>query len=129
MSAVADMMGATALMPECGTVARLRARGKADPYDPTREVADWAEPERVEMPGFISAGASTESTDAARQQTQSAATLTIPDPAADVRPGDRFETVPPDGRLWRVTGFPARDQSPFTAWQPTTVCNLEEVRG
>lgn len=129
MSTVADVIGGSGFMSECGTVARLRAGRKADPYDPARTNADWTEPERVEMPGFIAAGTSSEAGDAARLETQSAATLTIPDSSADVRPGDRFETVPADGRLWRVVGFPARDRSPFTGWSPTTVCDLEEVRG
>lgn len=130
MSTVAEMLsGDTAFMPECGTVARLRPREKPDPYNPDRTNADWSDPERVEIPGFIASGSSTEVTDGARQEVTSTATLTLPDRAADVKVGDRIEPVPADGRLWRVTGFPARDRSPFTKWGPTTECTLEEVLG
>lgn len=132
MSTFADMAAAASggamAMPFAPNVARLRAGQKADPYNPDRTVDDWDDPERIEFPGFISSSTSTETGDAAREETVSAAVLTC-EPGTDVQKGDRIESVPSDGRLWRVTGFPSQDTSPFTGWQPTLEAELEEVVG
>lgn len=129
MSTVADMLSGGTFMPLAASVKRLRAKRAPDPYNPSRTVEDWGEPEELAMRGFISSSSSTETTDGARDETVSAAVLTVEGPSADIEPGDRIRTEPDDGRLWRVTGFPSRDASPFTGWAPTTEANLEEVVG
>lgn len=115
-------------LPAAAALARLRARSGTDPYNPGRTVEDWSDPERIEIRGFVSSSSSTETPDAAREEAVSTAVLTCA-PGTDVRRGDRIEAVPPDGRTWRVTGFPARDASPFTGWAPTLEADLEEVVG
>lgn len=129
MSTVGDMLSAGGLMPRAATVRRTRPGRKADPYNPDRTVEDWGEPDVAELRGFIASSSSAETTDGAREETSSTAVLTVADPLADVRSGDVVEAVPPDGRRWRVTGFPATDASPFTGWRPTLEASLEEVVG
>lgn len=132
MSTFADLAASSSVgpmpMPCAPAVARLRATQKPDPYNPERTNDDWDDPERIEFPGFIASSTSTETGDAAREETVSTAVLTCA-PGTDVRKGDRIEPVPADGRLWRVTGFPSQDASPFTGWAPTIEVDLEEVIG
>lgn len=131
MSTFADLASAAPgamPMPAAAALARLRAGRKPDPYNPERLVDDWGSPERLEFAGFIASSSSTETGDAAREETVSAAVLTCA-PGTDVQKGDRIETVPSDGRLWRVAGFPSSDASPFTGWRPTLEADLEEVVG
>lgn len=130
MTSFADMVSPGDLsMPAARTVARLRPARKADPYNPDRTVEDPSSTDRLELRGFIASSSSTETPDGAREETVSSAVLTVADPGADVRRGDIVETVPPDGRRWRVTGFPSSDESPFTGWRPTLEAQLEEVVG
>ena len=107
---------------------RLRAGLIPDPYDPDSVIAeDWANLDRLTFRAYISSGASTESAADRREQVVSRSVLVVPDPAIDIRRGDRIEDDA--GRVWTVQGFPARDQNPFTGWRPTLVVALEEVRG
>ena len=132
MTSAADMLSGRDFMPQAGRIRRLRARGKVNPYNPAREVADWTDADgvdSVELDGFVASSSSVEVADAARSEMSSTAYLTVPDPEADVLPGDRVERVPFDGHRWRVTGLPSRDASPFTGWSPTLEATLEEVLG
>lgn len=132
MSTFADLSHAPSAgamaMPSAAPLARLRAGRKPDPYNPERYLDDWDEPDRLEFAGFVASSSSAEAADAAREETVSSAVLTCA-PGTDIQKGDRIEAVPPDGRLWRVTGFPASDRSPFTGWLPTLEADLEEVVG
>ena len=107
---------------------RLRAGLIPDPYDPDSVIAeDWENPDRLTFSAYISSGSSTEAVGDRREQVVSRSVLVIPDPAIDIRRGDRIEASP--GRVWTVQGFPARDENPFTGWRPTLAVALEEVRG
>ena len=129
MSTAAEIASSATFMSMAGRIRRLRAKEKENPYNPARPVADWDDLDVIELEGFISSSTSMETPDGARDQTSSTAYLTIADPSADVRRGDRIETLPYDGRRWEVTGFPSTDASPFTGWQPTLEATLEEVLG
>lgn len=126
MSTFAEVVSASGFI---GTVRRTRAGRKPDPYNPDRTLEDWGNPDSIELPGFVSTAPAPESADGAREQVDSSATLTCPDPDADIRRGDAVERVPADGRKWRVVGFPSSDRSPFTGWRPTLTATLEEVVG
>lgn len=108
---------------------RLRARRVPDPYNPSQDALDWANPDTLTLHGALSSSTSTRTPNVLDVQTTSTAYLTIDDPTADVRILDRIRTVPDDGRLWEVSGFPARDANGFTGWQPTLEVQLTEWRG
>lgn len=129
MSTVGEMISGDAAMPCAGTFRRTRPGRKADPYNPDRTVEDWDDPDVAELRGFVASSSSSELPDGAREEVTSSAVLTVWDPSADVMRGDVIEAVPPDGRRWRVVGFPSTDASPFTGWRPTLEATLEEVVG
>ena len=104
-----------------------RAGKKRDPYNPDATVEDWNNPDTFRVAGFLSQTSSTEIGDGPRAQLTDTAIFTIPDPEADIRRGDVI--VDQMGRRWEVVGHPARDQSPFTGWHPTTVCQLNAWQG
>lgn len=117
------MAGATRFM-------RLRARRKTNPYNPAQTEPDWSvPPDELAIMGALSSSSSTRTPDTLDTQTSSTAYLTIPDPAADVKIGDRIHTDPDDGRLWEVDGFPSKDANAFTGWRPTLECRLTERKG
>lgn len=126
MSTFAELVAAPGFS---ATVRRTRAGRKPDPYNPSRELEDWGSAGAIELPGFISTAPVPESADGAREQVDSSAVLTCPDPTADILRGDVVERVPADGRRWRVAGIPSADGSPFTGWAPTLTATLEEVIG
>ena len=103
------MAGATSFV-------RLRAKRKANPYE-------------LVIMGALSSSSSTRTPDTLDTQTASTAYLTIPDPTADVKIGDRIRADPDDGRLWEVDGFPSKDANAFTGWRPTLECRLTERKG
>lgn len=99
-----------------------------DPYTQGLEV----KPSSVQRISFFAALASSSSTRTAQNtgvETTSQAVLTIPDPTLDIQPGDVITTLPADGRRWTVDGYPSKDTSPFTGWQPTLEVRLRETRG
>lgn len=108
---------------------RLRAARIPDDSNPEQTAEDWEHPEILNLHGALSSSTSTRTPDALNNQTTSTAYLTIDDPNADVRVGDRIRTRPDDGRLWEVSGFPSRDVNGFTGWQPTLEIGLTEWRG
>lgn len=117
------------VMPAALAYTRLRATRKPDPYNPKRTVEDWTNPDRLTVRGFMASSSSRRTPDGSREETASAAVLTIPDPTADIQIGDRIERQPYDGRRWEVTGFPSNDVNPWTGWQPTLEIQLEEWKG
>lgn len=127
MATFAEIVEGPAFMPSAAPVTRLRAGRKPDPYNPRSTVEDWASPDELELDGFIASSSSTEQADAARESVISTAVLTVANPEADVRRGDRVRGQ--DGREWLVVGIPSRDGSPFTGWRPTLEADLEEVLG
>ena len=130
MSEVDDYINGTGSgMPAALTYTRLRAARKPDPYNPKHTVEDWNNPERLTINGFLASSASQRSPDGSREETSSSAVLTIPDPNADIRIGDRIENTPYDGRRWEVTGIPSNDVNPWTGWQPTLEVQLQEWKG
>ena len=109
---------------------RLRAKRKANPYNPAQNEPDWSvPPDELAIMGALSSSSSTRAPDTLDTQTASTAYLTIPDPTVDVKIGDRIRADPDDGRLWEVDGFPSKDANAFTGWQPTLECRLTERKG
>lgn len=108
---------------------RMRAGRKPDPYDPGQQIEDWDHPDELRLRGALASSSSTRTPDALRDQTSSTAYLTVNDPLADVRVGDRIRADPDDGRKWEVSGFPSKDVNAFTGWQPTLEIALSEWRG
>lgn len=129
------MAGATRFM-------RLRAKRKTNPYNPAQNEPDWSvPPDELAIMGALSSSSSTRTSNTLSSssstrtsgtldtQTASTAYLTIPDPTADIRIGDRIRADPDDGRLWEVDGFPSKDANAFTGWRPTLECRLTERKG
>ncbi|MDB6910548.1 hypothetical protein ABG937_03890 [Bifidobacterium catenulatum] len=119
-----SMAGATCFV-------RLRAKRKANPYNPAAQnEPDWSvPPDELAIMGALSSSSSMRTTDTLDTQTESTAYLTIPDPTTDVKIGDRIRADPDDGRLWDIDGFPSKDANAFTGWQPTLECRLTERKG
>lgn len=108
---------------------RLRARRIPDDSNPMQTMDDWTNPEVLELSGALSSSSSTRTPDVLDVRTTSVAYLTVADPSADVRVGDRIRPDPDDGRMWEVTGVPAHDRNAFTGWRPTLEISLTEWRG
>jgi hypothetical protein len=108
---------------------RLRAGETASDYNPNQASRDWDHPILLPVSGALSSSSSRRTPDGLREQTTSTATLTIDDPDADIKLGDRIRPDPDDGRCWEVTGFPSRDVNAFTGWQPTLEIQLTEHKG
>ena len=108
---------------------RLRASRKPDPYNPAQTTEDWTQPVELEVRGALASSTSTRTPDVLDAQTTSTAVLTVSDPNADIRLGDRIRPEPADGRMWEVSGFPSRDVNAFTGWQPTLEVQLTEWKG
>lgn len=117
-------------MPGATKWRRLRAKRKANPYNPAQNEPDWSvPPDELTIMGALSSSSSTRTPDTLDTQTESTAYLTIPDPTADVKIGDRIRADLDDGRLWEVDGFPSKDANAFTGWRPTLECRLTERKG
>ena len=108
---------------------RLRARRTPRAMNPKQTDEDWQHPDIIELRGALASSTSTRLPDALDMQTTSTAVLTIDNPKADVRIGDRIRAMPDDGRLWEVSGFPSNDVNAFSGWQPTLEIQLTEWRG
>lgn len=108
---------------------RLRARRIPRAMNPKQTDEDWEHPDIIEIRGALSSSTSTRIPDSLDLQTTSTAVLTIDNPKADVRIGDRIRAVPDDGRLWEVNGFPSNDVNAFSGWQPTLEIQLAEWKG
>lgn len=117
-------------MPGVTKWRRLRAKRKANTYNPAQNEPDWSvPPDELAIMGALSSSSSIRTPDTLDTQTESTAYLTIPDPTADVKIGDRIRADPDDGRLWEVDGFPSKDANAFTGWRPTLECRLTERKG
>lgn len=127
MSTFEELVAGSSPMPFAEKLVRLRAKAKPDPYNPDRAIEDWSGVDEAEIEGFITTSASADLDDAARAETDTSAVLTVPDPTADVRRGDRVRDA--SGRVWSVEGVPTSETNPFTGWRPTLQCDLEEVLG
>lgn len=128
MSLLDDLNG-TMGMAGATRFQRLRARRVRDEDNPAQWAEDWSDPETLDITGALASSSSTRIPDALDNQTTSTAYLTVADPNADIRIGDRIRAVPDDGRIWEVSGFPSRDQNAFTGWHPTLEASLSEWRG
>lgn len=107
---------------------RQRRKQVVDPYDPdSSTLGDWADTDDLQVNGVLASLTSAEQDDAVRSEVLSTAQFVSDSPDLDVRRGDRL--LASDGRKWNVVGYPTRDVNAFTGWQPTIVCNLEEVVG
>lgn len=131
MSLLDDMnAGGGWRMPGATKWRRLRAKRKTNPYNPAQNEPDWSvPPDELAIMGVLSSSSSTRTPDTLDTQTASTAYLTIPDPTADVKIGDRIRADTDDGRLWDVDGFPSKDVNAFTGWRPTLECRLTERKG
>lgn len=117
-------------MPGVTKWRRLRAKRKTNTYNPAQNEPDWSvPPDELVIMGALSSSSSMRTPDTLDTQTASTAYLTIPDPTADVKIGDRIRADPDDGRLWEVDGFPSKDVNAFTGWRPTLECRLTERKG
>lgn len=111
-----------------GQFTRQRRKQVVDPYDPdSSTLGDWADTDDLQVNGVLASLTSAEQDDAVRSEVLSTAQFVSDSPYLDVRRGDRL--LASDGRKWNVVGYPTRDVNAFTGWQPTIVCNLEEVVG
>ena len=108
---------------------RLRARRIPRAMNPKQTDEDWDNPDIIELRGALATSTSTRIPDALNAETTSTAVLTIDNPKADVRIGDRITPSPCDGRIWEVTGFPSNDVNAFSGWQPTLEIQLTEWKG
>ncbi len=117
-------------MPGVTKWRRLRAKRKTNTYNPAQNEPDWSvPPDELVIMGALASSSSMRTPDTLDTQTASTAYLTIPDPTADVKIGDRIRADPDDGRLWEVDGFPSKDVNAFTGWRPTLECRLTERKG
>lgn len=115
-------------MPHRQAYTRMRRRTIPDPYDPEHLVpGGWDQADTMTVHGTLASKASIEQPDPVRDEAISTAELILDDPDADVQRGDRVKAD--DGRVWDVQGYPHADRNPFTGWQPTLVCDLQEVIG
>lgn len=117
------------MMPATETIIRIRAGTKPDPYNPSGSAADWGHPNTIELDGFIASSSSMQTTDRLDTTVESSATLTCPDPEADIRVGDIIHPSDDPSRRWRVVSIPSNDRNPFTGWRPTLEAQLREVQG
>lgn len=107
---------------------RQRRKQIVDPYDPdSSTLGDWTDTDDIQVNGALASLTSIEQDDAMRSEVLTTAQFVSDSPNIDVRRGDRL--LASDGRKWNVVGYPTRDMNTFTGWQPTIVCNLEEVVG
>lgn len=116
-------------LPGATLFQRLRARRIPRAMNPRQTDEDWTHPDIIELRGALASSTSTRLPDALDIQTASTAVLTIDNPKADVRPGDRIRAIPDDGRMWEVSGFPSNDTNAFSGWRPTLEIQLTEWRG
>lgn len=107
-------------------VDRLRAGVVVDEYSQKPIGEDWSKMTTLPLEGAISSTGQTQADGTQRRQTTVSALLTIADPGADVKIGDRIRR---GTDLWSVVEFPEIDMNPFTGWRPTLVVALEEVHG
>ena len=98
-------------LPAATRFVRLRASRKPDPYNPAQTTEDWTKPVELEVRGALASSSSTRTPDVLDVQTTSTAVLTVADPNADIRLGDRIRPEPADGRMWEVSGFPSGQTS------------------
>ena len=112
-------------MPNAALLTFSRAARVPDPYNPDETVEDWEHAATWQAPGFIATNSRTTSQieETVGRET-SMATLTMPNPSAELKRGDHVTNI--DGITYTVTETPAADQSPFTGWQPTRTATLEE---
>lgn len=116
-------------MPEAVKVTRIRAGVKPDPYNPQATGVDWEHPDTIILDGFIASSSSMQTADRLDMTVESSATLTCPDPEADIKVGDIVHPFDDPSRRWRVIGIPSNDRNPFTGWRPTLEAQLREVQG
>lgn len=105
----------------------IRPAGKPDPYTEGATIPDWANTTETTITGFLAHQSSVETPDENRDELAETATLTVDQPEADIRVGDRVREE--DGRLWQVEGIPVSETNPFTGWRPVTVVNLRRWEG
>lgn len=107
-------------------IVRLRAALVPSDYNPDDLVADWANPDRKPLAGFVDAQSSAELADPVRSESVTTTTVYLDDVHADIRRGDRVEYA---GGTWTIEGFPAAPMNPFTGWQPYLIVSLQLVVG
>lgn len=114
-------------MAHLTTMTRLRAKPIMEngvAYD-----EDWSDPDPLAFEGYIASTASSETVDGDNPRDMGTTTikqLIVPNPNIDIREHDRIQV---GDTIYRVTGIPADDTNPFTAWRPTLVADLETVQG
>lgn len=107
-------------------IVRWRAHRVPSPTNPERFQLDWADPERLDVDGWVDVVTSTVQDGADRTATIGTATLYCSDPAVDVQLGDRIEYA---GATWVIHGFPDSPANPFTGWRPYRAVALKLVSG
>jgi len=109
------------------TVERLRAGMILDRYADQMIGEDWTNPDVIEITdASVSSVGQSRADGTQRRLVECTAVLTIADPTADVRIGDRVRR---GAQLWEVVEFPETDVNPFTGWRPTLVVGMKEVHG
>ena len=114
-------------LPYALPVIRARRKLIADPYNPTSTIpGPWADPDTINLKGFVAASSSSALRDATRKQVLTAKSLYLSDPTSDVVVGDRI-LVGTD--QYEVDAIPTADINPFTGWQPAVEIPLTGVEG
>jgi len=113
--------------PHAQSVFRDRRKQIADPYNQSSTIpGPWADPDTIQLEGFVASSSSTAVPDATRTQILTAKSLYLSDPAADVITGDRIRA---GTASYTVEAVPAADINPFTGWQPVVEIPLTGVTG
>jgi hypothetical protein len=128
MGSLTDFIGGGDMMPAAMPLTRRRQKTAPDPMNPAQTIAT-GENDDLNFTGFIASNSSTQTTDGARDTTLSSAVLTVANPSVDICKGDTILDPADSQRKWEVTGFPSHEANPFTGWNPTFECTLEEVKG
>lgn len=108
------------------TVVRLRRRLVRDPYSNEETLADWSDPDELEVEGVALGPSSTvEPSALGREQVVSQMSVYC-GPDEDILPEDRIRAR---SGVWDVVGEVPPFVNPFTAWSPGAELAIRKVRG
>lgn len=108
------------------TVVRLRRRLVRDPYSNEETLADWSDPDELEVEGVaIGPSSSVETFTLGREQVITQTSIYF-GPDEDILPEDRIRAR---SGIWDVVGEVPQLVNPFTSWSPGAELGIRKVRG
>jgi hypothetical protein len=108
------------------TVVRERRKLVEDPYSEEETLADWTDPDKIDLEGVaIAPSSSTEPVSDARQQVITQMSIYCA-PTDDVLPKDRIRAR---SGLWSVEGEVADWKNALTGWNPGAEFRIKKVSG